>query len=248
MTDQKNMLLAIVLSALVLIGWQIFFGFPQMEKQKQVAQQQAQEHSQQPDNPAAQSGACVATPRPHAGARPPQVARASRPPRPRAVRARPRSPPRRASASRRRASPARSRSRAAASTTSAAAIPRDRRSEFTADRAARPVRQPAARSMPNSAGCRPPGTTAKLPGPDTVWRQEGTGDRSRVDHPVTLVYRQRRRPRIPPHDRGRRQVSVHHQGRRRQQERSAGHALSLRTGLAPRHAADARATTSCTRG
>ncbi|MET0921679.1 MAG: membrane protein insertase YidC [Xanthobacteraceae bacterium] len=40
MTDQKNTLLAIVLSALVLIGWQIFFGMPQMEKQKQAQQQQ----------------------------------------------------------------------------------------------------------------------------------------------------------------------------------------------------------------
>jgi YidC/Oxa1 family membrane protein insertase len=40
-TDQKNTLLAIVLSALVLIGWQIFFGLPQMEKQKQ-AQPQSQ--------------------------------------------------------------------------------------------------------------------------------------------------------------------------------------------------------------
>src|SRR6266545_5429053 len=40
MTDQKNTLLAIVLSALVLIGWQIFFGMPQVEKQKQAQQQQ----------------------------------------------------------------------------------------------------------------------------------------------------------------------------------------------------------------
>src|SRR5262245_12823374 len=46
MTDQKNTLLAIVLSALVLSGWQIFFGLPQREKQKQVKQQQAQERSQ----------------------------------------------------------------------------------------------------------------------------------------------------------------------------------------------------------
>ena len=37
MTDQKNTILAIVLSALVLIGWQIYFGIPQMEKQKQEA-------------------------------------------------------------------------------------------------------------------------------------------------------------------------------------------------------------------
>ena len=48
MNDQKNMILAIVLSALVLIGWQIFVGMPQLEKQKQIAQQQAQEHSQTP--------------------------------------------------------------------------------------------------------------------------------------------------------------------------------------------------------
>src|SRR5438876_7684873 len=48
MSDQKNTILAIVLSALVLIGWQIYFGLPQMDKQKQLQQQQAQERSQQP--------------------------------------------------------------------------------------------------------------------------------------------------------------------------------------------------------
>src|SRR5437588_842382 len=41
MTDQKNTILAIVLSAIVLIAWQIFFGLPQVEKQKQQAQQPA---------------------------------------------------------------------------------------------------------------------------------------------------------------------------------------------------------------
>ena len=50
MTDQKNTILAIVLSAIVLIGWQYFFGLPQMEKQKQEAQQQQQQ--QQPQTPA----------------------------------------------------------------------------------------------------------------------------------------------------------------------------------------------------
>jgi YidC/Oxa1 family membrane protein insertase len=43
MTDNKNMLLAIVLSAIVLIGWQIFVGVPQMERQRQAAQQAAQQ-------------------------------------------------------------------------------------------------------------------------------------------------------------------------------------------------------------
>jgi YidC/Oxa1 family membrane protein insertase len=42
MTDQKNTMLAILLSAIVLIVWQYFVGLPQMEKQKQVAQQQQQ--------------------------------------------------------------------------------------------------------------------------------------------------------------------------------------------------------------
>jgi YidC/Oxa1 family membrane protein insertase len=45
MTDQKNTLLAIVLSAIVLIGWQYFIGMPQMEKQRQ--QQQAQQQAQE---------------------------------------------------------------------------------------------------------------------------------------------------------------------------------------------------------
>src|SRR5436305_14187290 len=46
MNDQKNTLLAIVLSALVLIGWQIFFANPQMERQKQATQQQQQQQQQ----------------------------------------------------------------------------------------------------------------------------------------------------------------------------------------------------------
>jgi YidC/Oxa1 family membrane protein insertase len=46
MNDQKNTILAIVLSAIVLIGWQFFIGMPQMERQRQEAllkQQQAQQ-------------------------------------------------------------------------------------------------------------------------------------------------------------------------------------------------------------
>src|SRR5260370_12175324 len=48
MSDQKNTILAIVLSALVLSGWEVFYGMPHMDKQKQIQQQQAQERSQQP--------------------------------------------------------------------------------------------------------------------------------------------------------------------------------------------------------
>lgn len=47
MNDQKNMLLAIGLSALVLIAWQYFVGMPQMEKQRQEAQLKQQQTQQQ---------------------------------------------------------------------------------------------------------------------------------------------------------------------------------------------------------
>ncbi len=43
MNDQKNTLLFIVLSAVILIGWQLFFGVPQ---QKPVAPPQNEPHDQ----------------------------------------------------------------------------------------------------------------------------------------------------------------------------------------------------------
>jgi YidC/Oxa1 family membrane protein insertase len=49
--DQKNVLIAIVLSAIVLIVWQYFVGLPQMEKQRQEAQQRAQQQTQQQSQP-----------------------------------------------------------------------------------------------------------------------------------------------------------------------------------------------------
>ncbi len=36
--DTKNLLLAIVLSAIVLLGWNMFYGYPQMEQQRRAAQ------------------------------------------------------------------------------------------------------------------------------------------------------------------------------------------------------------------
>ena len=37
MTEHKNTILAIVLSLVVVVGWQFFVGYPQMEKQRQEA-------------------------------------------------------------------------------------------------------------------------------------------------------------------------------------------------------------------
>ena len=56
------------------------------------------------------------------------------------------------------------------------------------------------------------GATEKMPGPDTVWKQEGSGALT-AGHPVTLDLRQRRRLDLPPHHRGRRPLSVHPQRR-----------------------------------
>jgi YidC/Oxa1 family membrane protein insertase len=45
MTDNRNTILAVVLSGIVLVGWQYFINFPQMEKQR-AAQQAAQSQQQ----------------------------------------------------------------------------------------------------------------------------------------------------------------------------------------------------------
>jgi len=48
MNDQRNTIIAVVLSALVLIGWQYFVGLPQLGKQKQIAQQQTEQSQPAP--------------------------------------------------------------------------------------------------------------------------------------------------------------------------------------------------------
>ncbi len=53
MNDQKNTILAIVLSAIVLIAWQYFIGMPQLEKQKQEAQLKQQQTQSSPAQPPA---------------------------------------------------------------------------------------------------------------------------------------------------------------------------------------------------
>jgi YidC/Oxa1 family membrane protein insertase len=53
MTDNRNTIIAVVLSGLVLLGWQYFYNIPQMEKQK--AQQATQAQLANPSQPAAGS-------------------------------------------------------------------------------------------------------------------------------------------------------------------------------------------------
>ena len=72
--NDKNTIIAIVLSALVLIGWQYFIGGPQMERAKQETllkqQQQAQQQAPAPGGTAPAPGASSTAPAPGAAAPP----------------------------------------------------------------------------------------------------------------------------------------------------------------------------------
>jgi YidC/Oxa1 family membrane protein insertase len=67
MTDNRNTILAVILSGLVLIGWQYFFNLPQMEKRR--AEEQAQSELAKSAPQAAQTGTAV-TPQPGAAPSP----------------------------------------------------------------------------------------------------------------------------------------------------------------------------------
>ena len=185
MSDQKNTILAIVLSALVLIVWQVFYGVPHMDKQKQIQQQQAQ--TQQPP----------AIPQQTPGASEPQ-----RPPAPGAV---PQAP------SQAGGVPAQTMTRDAA----LAASPRVRidtpslsgsislkgariddlslvKYRETVDPNSPPIvlLAPSGSAHPFYAEfgwSAPSGASVKLPTADTLWQQQGSGALS-VGHPVTLIY------------------------------------------------------------
>ena len=246
MTDQKNTILAIVLSAVVLIGWQYFFAHAaDGEAAQQIAQQQ---QAQQQAQPRSRPGPG------HAGPAPTPPAAPSAPP----ARHRPAAP----------SAPAAPPSTAMTRDAALAASPRiaidtpsikgsialkggriDDLALVKYRETVDPKSPPIVLLSPSGSRRsvlrrvrlgRRHGTTPRSPTPDTVWTQQGSGALD-VDKPVTLHLGQRRGPDLPPHDRGRRQISLHPQGRGR---RTAGTApvtlLPLCAGLAPRHAADAR--------
>jgi len=64
MTDNRNTIIAVVLSGLVLIGWQYFFNIPQMEKQRATerAQSELAKSTPQPAAAANQAGTASSTP------------------------------------------------------------------------------------------------------------------------------------------------------------------------------------------
>jgi YidC/Oxa1 family membrane protein insertase len=183
MTDQKNTILAIVLSALVLIAWQIYFGLPQMEKQKQIQQQQAQERSQQPPPPLPQQPG--ATQAPSAPGTAPQVTQPGAAAQP---------------VTRDAALAASPRVRIETPSLSGSIALKGGRIDDLSLVKYRETVEPNSPPIVLLAPSGSPhpfyaefgwsaqsGTSVKLPGPDTVWQQEGSGALS-VGRPVTLVY------------------------------------------------------------
>jgi len=181
MIEHRNTILAVVLSLIVVVGWQYFVGYPQMEKQRREALLKQQEQTQQQP-----SAAAPATPGPQVGTPPVPGAPAA-------------------------ASPSVGATREAlinASAHVAIDTPRlngsiDLKGARIDNLALEQYRETIERDSPPIVLFSPSGapdayyaefgwvpaagTTAKLPGPDTVWKQEGGGALG-VDHPVTLSY------------------------------------------------------------
>ena len=193
MGDHKNTIIAIVLSLIVVVGWQYFVGYPQMERQREQALLKQQEQAQtqpgatQPNaaQPGATPGATpgsapgsTATPPPVPGAAAPAVSTASREA---VIAASPRV--------------------AIATPTLRGSI--DLKGGRIDDLSLERYRETTDPNSPAIVLFSPSGapdayyaefgwvaaagTSAAMPGPDTVWKQEGSGALG-VDHPVTLTY------------------------------------------------------------
>jgi YidC/Oxa1 family membrane protein insertase len=185
MTDNKNTILAIVLSAIVLIAWQYFYGMPQLEKQRQqqTQQQQTQQTTpqQQPAQPSATPDGRPATGAPPVPGQPSAVPQGPQLSREALLAASPRVP---IETPRIKGSVALKGGRIDDLSLSQYRVTVDRNSPAVV------LLSPSGSPHPfyaefgwvNAAG-----GDAKLPGADTVWRQQGTGALS-VDRPVTLTY------------------------------------------------------------
>src|SRR5271155_5314695 len=189
MGDHKNTILAIVLSLIVVVGWQYFIGYPQMEHQKQQAELKRQEQTQV--LPGAQPGAVAPAQQitPQAPGAVPSVPNGAAP-----------SPQAQQATSR----------EAVIGTTPRVAITTPRLGGSVDLKGGRiddltlqqyretvdPNSPPIVLFSPSGApgafyaefGWVPTGgASTAVPGPDTVWKQDGSGTLG-VDHPVTLSY------------------------------------------------------------
>ena len=191
MDDQKNLFLALLLTGLVLSVW-YFFAAPQMDRQRQLAQQQTQSQSAAP--PAAPAPGAPASGVGAPGAPAPSAAA------PGAPGAVPQAPPAAVTLTREAALAAAPRIRVETPRLDGSLALMGGRIDdlsLTQYRETVDLKSPPIVLLEPSGGPHPfyaefgwigaGGSTLKLPGPDTLWRQEGSGALS-PDHPVTLVY------------------------------------------------------------
>ncbi len=184
MGEHKNTILAIVLSLLVVVGWQFFIGYPQVERQRQQAELKQQEQSQTQPGATQPNGTQPGVPAGSAPAVPSAAAPSALP-------------------------PAASRDAVIGSSPRIAVeTPRlggsiDLKGGRIDDLTLQQYREtidpnspPIVLFSPSGApdayyaefGWVPAaGTTAAMPGPNTVWKQQGSGALG-IDHPVTLAY------------------------------------------------------------
>src|SRR5882757_5703050 len=180
MTDNRNTILAVILSGIVLIAWQYFYNVPQMEKQRAQTQTQAELAKPTPQTTPG-STTPSATPSANAPANTPAAAAAAVVSRDAAIAATPRvkieTP----------------------SVTGSISLKGGRIDDLslvkfrdTVDPASPPIvlYSPSNTASPYYAefGWVPAsGSTARIPDQNTVWQQDGTGSLS-PGHPVTLKY------------------------------------------------------------
>jgi YidC/Oxa1 family membrane protein insertase len=183
MNDNKNTILAIILSAIVLIAWQFFVGVPQQKaREEQVAQQQGQQQAQSQQS----SSTAPAAQTPGAQPGPPVAGQPTQSPG--------------ASATRTAALQTSGRVRIETGSLSGSIALKGARIDDLSLRQYHETVDP--KSPPivllSPSGSPDPfyaefgwtgeaGTDAKLPSSDTVWKQEGIGALG-VGNPVTLTY------------------------------------------------------------
>ena len=236
MTDNRNMILAVILSGVVLLAWQYFYNVPQMERQR--AQQAQQAELQKSRTEARRHDVAVE----HATAARQHRAVTGRPGRffPRGRR-QPRSGAGRIAARQDR-DPEPDRQHLAEGRAHrrslAGQVPRHRRPGLAGDRAVFAVRHRRALLRRVRLGARRRLDRARARPQHRV--AAGKQRRADADLAGRAEIRQWRRPHLPPHHLGRRPLSLHHQGRRQQCRQRAGDALSVRADLAPRRAAGLR--------
>ena len=183
MIEHKNTILAIVLSLIVVVGWNFFIAKPQIERQQREAQLKQQEQTQL-QQPQAQPGGAPATPQtgaPSVPGAPGAVAQPATPSRDTVVAAAPRIPIQ---------TPTLSGSINLKGARIDNLLLEQYRETVDPNSPAIVLFSPSGAPQAYYAefGFVPAaGVTEKMPGPDTVWTQEGSGALT-AGHPVTLVY------------------------------------------------------------